>query len=58
MTTHLFDLCHYDSGDQQTDTDFVAGDCYLSNTAIREATGKVPLHPIQVLAQAHGLVED
>jgi glycerol-3-phosphate dehydrogenase subunit C len=43
---------------EQTDTDLVAGDCHLSNTAIREATGKVPLHPIQVLAQAYGLVED
>jgi Fe-S oxidoreductase len=39
-------------------TDLVAGDCHLSNTAIREATGRVPLHPIQVLAQAYGLVED
>ena len=43
---------------EQTDTDLVAGDCHLSNTAIREATGKVPLHPIQVLAQAYGLAED
>jgi glycerol-3-phosphate dehydrogenase subunit C len=43
---------------EHTGTDLVAGDCHLSNTAIREATGKVPLHPIQVLAQAYGLVED
>jgi Fe-S oxidoreductase len=36
-------------------TDLVAGDCQLSNTAIREATGTVPVHPIQVLARAYGL---
>ena len=41
-----------------TETDLVAGDCHLSNTAIREATNKVPLHPLQVLAQAYGIVED
>jgi Fe-S oxidoreductase len=41
-----------------TETDLVAGDCHLSNTAIREATSKVPLHPLQVLAQAYGIAED
>ena len=41
-----------------TQADLVAGDCHLSNTAIREATNKVPLHPLQVLAQAYGIVED
>ncbi len=40
------------------DTDLVAGDCLLANTAIREATEKVPLHPIQVVARAYGLEED
>jgi Fe-S oxidoreductase len=40
------------------ETDLVAGDCHLANTAIREATSKVPRHPIQVLAQAYGIVED
>ncbi|MCJ7439651.1 MAG: heterodisulfide reductase-related iron-sulfur binding cluster [Acidimicrobiia bacterium] len=39
----------------KAETDLVAGDCQLSNTAIREATGKVPVHPIQVLARAYGL---
>ncbi|MEX0665188.1 MAG: heterodisulfide reductase-related iron-sulfur binding cluster [Acidimicrobiia bacterium] len=42
----------------KADTDLVAGDCHLANTAIREATGKVPSHPIQVLAAAYGLGED
>jgi glycerol-3-phosphate dehydrogenase subunit C len=41
-----------------TETDLVAGDCHLSNTAIREATSKVPLHPLQVLAEAYGILED
>ncbi len=39
-------------------TDLVAGDCHLANTAIREATDSVPLHPIQVLAEAYGLAEE
>ena len=38
-------------------TDLVAGDCHLSNTAIAEATAKVPVHPVQVLARAYGLEE-
>jgi Fe-S oxidoreductase len=38
-------------------TDLVAGDCHLANTAIREATNKTPLHPIQVLARAYGIDE-
>jgi Fe-S oxidoreductase len=39
----------------KADTDLVAGDCHLANTAIVEATGKVPSHPLQVLARAYGL---
>jgi Fe-S oxidoreductase len=41
----------------KAETDLVAGDCHLANTAIREATGKVPSHPVQVLAAAYGLEE-
>jgi glycerol-3-phosphate dehydrogenase subunit C len=41
----------------EADTDLVAGDCHLANTAIREATAKVPVHPIQVLARAYGIDE-
>ena len=37
------------------ETDLVAGDCHLSNTAIREGAGTVPVHPIQVLARAYGI---
>jgi len=38
-----------------SNSDLVAGDCHLSNTAIVEQTGKVPLHPVQVLARAYGI---
>jgi hypothetical protein len=43
---------------REATTDLVAGDCQLANTAIREATTKVPVHPIQVLAHAYGLEGD
>jgi Fe-S oxidoreductase len=35
--------------------DVVAGDCHLANTAITEQTGRVPLHPLQVIARAYGI---
>jgi len=35
--------------------DVVAGDCHLANTAITEQTGRVPQHPLQVLARAYGI---
>jgi Fe-S oxidoreductase len=38
--------------------DVVAGDCHLANTAIDEATGRTPLHPLQVIARAYGLEPD
>ena len=38
--------------------DAVCGDCHLANTAIREATGSRPLHPVQVVARAYGIGED
>jgi glycerol-3-phosphate dehydrogenase subunit C len=37
--------------------DVVAGDCHLANTAITEQTGRVPLHPIQLVARAYGIPE-
>ncbi len=36
----------------------VAGDCHLANTAITEQTGRVPMHPIQVVARAYGIAEE
>ena len=43
---------------QDAESQLVAGDCHLANTAIREATHKVPVHPVQVLARAYGLEDD
>jgi Fe-S oxidoreductase len=40
---------------ERAGTDLVAGDCHLANTAITEATGKRPSHPLQVLARAYGI---
>ena len=41
----------------KSDADLIAGDCHLSNTAIKEGTGKTPVHPLQVLARAYGIEE-
>ncbi len=43
---------------READTELVAGDCQLSNTAIAEGAGRRPLHPLQVLARAYGLPEE
>ena len=42
---------------RDADSELVAGDCHLANTAIEEETRKVPVHPLQVLARAYGLDE-
>lgn len=42
---------------QKTEAELICGDCNLSNTAINEATGKQPLHPLQVMARAYGIEE-
>ncbi len=42
----------------RSEAQLVAGDCNLSNQAIREDTGKRPVHPLQVLARAYGLEGD
>jgi Fe-S oxidoreductase len=42
---------------EKSKADLIAGDCNLSNTAIKEATGKEPIHPLQVMARAYGLEE-
>jgi Fe-S oxidoreductase len=36
-------------------TEVVAGDCHLANGVIVEQTGRVPLHPLQVVARAYGI---
>jgi len=35
--------------------DVVAGDCHLANTAITELTGRIPQHPLQIVARAYGI---
>jgi Fe-S oxidoreductase len=39
----------------RADSEVVAGDCHMANTAITEQTGKIPMHPIQLLARAYGI---
>jgi glycerol-3-phosphate dehydrogenase subunit C len=36
----------------------VAGDCHLANGAILQETGRMPLHPLQVLARAYGIAPE
>ena len=43
---------------EKTGGDVVAGDCHLANTAITEQTGRVPQHPLQVLARAYGIAPE
>jgi glycerol-3-phosphate dehydrogenase subunit C len=43
---------------EQAGGDVVAGDCHLANTAITEQTGRVPQHPLQVLARAYGIAPE
>ena len=40
---------------ERVGADTVAGDCHLANGVIVEQTGRVPLHPIQVVARAYGI---
>jgi Fe-S oxidoreductase len=43
---------------RESEAQLVAGDCHFANTAIREDAGRVPSHPMQVLARAYGLDGD
>jgi len=43
---------------ESQDADVVVGDCHLANTAIDEATGRRPLHPMQLVARAYGIPEE
>lgn len=42
----------------KADAEVVAGDCHLANGAIVEQSGRVPLHPLQVMARAYGIDEE
>jgi glycerol-3-phosphate dehydrogenase subunit C len=43
---------------EQAGGEVVTGDCHLGNTAITEQTGRVPVHPLQVIARAYGIAEE
>jgi Fe-S oxidoreductase len=43
---------------ESADSQIVAGDCHLANTAINEQTGKAAQHPLQVVARAYGISEE
>ena len=43
---------------ERADNDTVAGDCHLANGAIVQETGKRPVHPLQLLARAYGILEE
>jgi Fe-S oxidoreductase len=40
---------------EKADAEVVAGDCHLANGAIRQETGRIPMHPLQLLARAYGI---
>ncbi len=42
----------------KADGEVVAGDCSLANGGIMLETGRVPEHPIQVVARAYGIAEE
>jgi Fe-S oxidoreductase len=43
---------------EAANSQIVAGDCHLANTAINEQTGIVAQHPLQVVARAYGIPEE
>jgi Fe-S oxidoreductase len=43
---------------EAADAEVVTGDCHLANGAIRQETGRSPLHPLQFLARSYGLPDD
>lgn len=45
-------------GVNEAQTDLVATDCSLAGLQITQGTGRVTLHPIEVLAKAYGIAED
>jgi len=43
---------------RRADSEVVAGDCHLANTAIAEQTDEEPMHPLQLIARAYGISEE
>ncbi len=42
----------------KADSQVVAGDCDLANTAIGQGTGRTASHPLQIIARAYGIPEE
>ena len=42
----------------KADPTVVAGACDLANTAIRQGTGRISRHPLQIIARAYGIPEE
>jgi Fe-S oxidoreductase len=38
--------------------DVVSGDCHLANGGIVQETGRLPVHPVSLLARAYAIPED
>lgn len=43
---------------EKAGNEVVTGDCHLANGSILQETGKVPMHPIQLIARAYGIPEE
>jgi Fe-S oxidoreductase len=43
---------------ERAEGEVVVGDCHLANTAITEQAGRVPLHPLEIVARAYGIAAD
>jgi glycerol-3-phosphate dehydrogenase subunit C len=43
---------------EQQDAAVVVGDCHLANGGINDATGRQPIHPMELMARAYGIDDD
>jgi len=43
---------------EQQDAPLVVGDCHLANGGITDATGRQPVHPMELMARAYGIEAD
>jgi Fe-S oxidoreductase len=43
---------------KESDAQLIAGDCQLANVAMEEGAGRRPIHPLQVMARAYGILDD
>ena len=43
---------------EQQDAPVIVGDCHLANGGINDATGRQPIHPMELIAKAYGIEAD